>query len=91
MIFNVNTIYSHSLPVSEISPDKNEILRYMGHKGEPSSEIMQLVDNTLKNTLFKASPKGAFVIREICAGEGFVKIGDYIFTSSDLSKNLSFT
>lgn len=89
MIFNLNTVYSHSMPISEIKPDKKEILRYMGQKGEATPEIMQLVDSNLKNTLFKASPKGAFVIREISVMDQKIKIGDASFHSKNLSENLS--
>ena len=88
MVFNLNTIYSHSFPIEKIKPDKNEVLRYMGQRGEPSPEITQLMDNISKNTLTKASPKGAFVIRQICVSNADVKIGNKIFYSENLSKNL---
>ena len=88
MIFDLNTIYSHSLSATKLYPDTKEILRYMGHRGEAPTEIMQLVDKFSKDTLSKASPKGAFVIRKIYVQKDSVKIGDKVFFSTSPCKNL---
>ena len=88
MSLNLNVIYSHNLSVNKITPDKKEILRYMGQKGDTSPEIIRLIDNNIKTTLTKATPKGAFVIRNMILDKSHIKIGESIFNSENLSKNL---
>ncbi len=88
MSLNLNIIYSHDMSVDKITPDKKEILRYMGQKGDASPEIVRLIDNSIQNTLSKAMPKGAFVIRNLIFDEHIIKIGESIFQSKNLSKNL---
>lgn len=88
MSLNLNTVYSHFLPVENIIPDKKEIMRYMEQKGEASPDIIRLIETNIKNTLSKASPKGAFVIQNLKFDKGKIKIGESIFESENLSKNL---
>lgn len=81
-------IYTHSLPSEQTVPEKREVLRYMGHRGEVSSEVEVLIDSLLPPTLQKARLKSAFAVKKADVSGETIKIGSMEIQSKNLAKNL---
>lgn len=86
---NSDTVIFHSVHHDTVIPDKRDIYRYMGQRGETTEQVEYLVDDVIPLVTEQLSPKGCFVLKKLGFIGETVVWGDMRISSRSLFKNLS--
>jgi len=86
---NFDTVIFHSASAETIIPDKKEVLRYMGQRGEADENVHSLADSVLPLVMENLSPKGCFVLKNLVFKDEQIFVGNMKISSCSLKKNLA--
>lgn len=84
-----NILFSHRIDPENLDINIAEIYRYMGiHISKVSNAEKELVMNNINSVMKAMSLRGVYIISDACVYKNEVQIGDAVFESANLAKNM---